>query len=74
LKKGQTKQSAASLQSLQLQFEVIVLAVLLASFSEQQCPEEISNVLCQAKPLLNSSLLWMYPNKCQTAETNAATF
>ena len=35
LKKGQTKGRAASLQSFQLQFEVIVLAVLLASSSEQ---------------------------------------
>ena len=30
------KRSAYSFQSFQLQFEVIVLAVLLASFSEQQ--------------------------------------
>jgi hypothetical protein len=40
LKKVQTKLSAASLQSFQLQLEVIVLAVLLASSSEQQCPDE----------------------------------
>ena len=40
LKKDQIKQSADSLLSFQLQFEVIVLAVLLASVSEQQCPDE----------------------------------
>jgi hypothetical protein len=34
LKKGQMKQSAASWQSFQLQLEVIVLSVLLASSSE----------------------------------------
>ena len=39
IEKGQMKWSAASLQSFQLQFEVIVLAVLLASSSEQQCPK-----------------------------------
>ena len=39
LKKGQMKQSAVSLQSFQLQFEVIVLAVLLAISSVQQCPD-----------------------------------
>ena len=38
--KGKMKQSAASLQSFQLQFEVIVLAVLLTSSSEQQCPDK----------------------------------
>ena len=64
LKKGQTKLSAASLQSFQIQFEVIVLAVLLASSSEQQCPDERAHFLYQAKSLLISSLLWMYPNKC----------
>ena len=42
LKQGQTKPSAASFQAFQLQFEVIVLAVLLASSSEQQWPEHIS--------------------------------
>ena len=42
LKKGQMKGSAASLQSFLLQFEVevILLDVLLASSSEQQCPDE----------------------------------
>ena len=40
IEKGQTKLSESSLQSFQLQFEVIVLAVLLASCSEQQCLEE----------------------------------
>jgi hypothetical protein len=40
LKKGQMKRSAASLQSFHLQFEVIVLAVLLVSLSEQQCPDK----------------------------------
>jgi hypothetical protein len=40
LEKRQTKHSAASLQSFQLQCEAIVLAVLLASSSEQQCPDK----------------------------------
>ena len=40
LKKGQMKRSAASLQSFQLQFEVIVLAVLLARSPEQRSPDE----------------------------------
>jgi hypothetical protein len=47
-KTGQTKQSAASLRSFQLQFEVIVLAVSLTSSSKQFTGEK-ANVLCQAK-------------------------
>ena len=39
-KKGQMKRRSTSLQSFQLQFEMIVLAVLLASSSEQQFPDE----------------------------------
>ena len=58
------KLSAASLQSFQLQFKVIVLAVMLASSSKQQCPDERAHFLCQAKSCLISSVLWMYPNKC----------
>ena len=34
------KGSVASLLSFQLQFEVIVLVVLLANSSEQNCPDE----------------------------------
>lgn len=43
------KQSSASLLSFQLEFEVIVLAVLLASSSEQQCPDKRAHFLCQMK-------------------------
>ena len=39
------KHSAASLQ-FQLEFEVIVLDVLLASSSEQQCPDKRAHFLC----------------------------
>ena len=49
LKKGQMKGSAASLHSLQFQFEVIVLAVLLDSSSEQQCPDERAHFIFYAR-------------------------
>jgi hypothetical protein len=48
LKKGQTKLREASLPSFQLQFEVIVLGVFLASSSEQQCPDEKTHFLSLA--------------------------
>ena len=60
----QVKRSTASLRSFQLQFEVIVLAVLLVSSSELQFPDEKAHVPCQVKSCIISSLLWMYPNKC----------
>ena len=72
IEKMSNETCAASLQSFQLQFEFIVLAVLLASSSEQHCPSERAHFLCQAKSCLISSLLWMHPNKCHQ-ETNAAT-
>ena len=43
------KQIAASLQFFQVHFQVIVLAVLLASSFEQQCPDKRAHILCQAK-------------------------
>ena len=75
IEKGQIKRSAASLQSFQLHFKVIVLAVLLARSSGQQCPNERAHFLCQAKYRLISSLLCIQINvtRKQLKNANAAT-
>jgi hypothetical protein len=56
-KTSKSKLNAAILRCFQLQFEVIVLDVLLASSSEQQCPDERAHFLLQAKLCIISPLL-----------------